>query len=177
MDEQSHWCCFALIFVSMLCNVALSMEDNSSRILYVPRSEFIRVIQGILRTTENSTTDDTMDSKSLSDVQMGLASNAFGYSSGATNKISTPRSAAVRIALAQRNEKIYGKGSNNGLRSVKRDSFYFLQRSLERRDSEIKEYMQATSGSARSGLLTRRSIAPRDGTTSSGDDYLGSHAT
>ena len=112
----------AVIF--FLCHFAFNAENNDSRIVYVKKSEFLRVITGIMDTPRN-------ELKEYSSLTNGSDDNALDDDIGSTHRtqttsssiVNTPRSRRVAALTALRNSK----------RGTKKDSFFFLQRSLESR--------------------------------------------
>jgi hypothetical protein len=47
-DDYAHGYCVALVVMCVLINFGLSAENNDSRLTYIPKQEFIKVIGGIL---------------------------------------------------------------------------------------------------------------------------------
>lgn len=88
MHDRHHICCVIAAIGVLLCHFFLNVENNDSRILSLPRSEYIKVISSILQQT---TTKDE-------------------------NEITVEKKEKEKKAT-----------------SIKRDSFYYLQRSLESR--------------------------------------------
>lgn len=86
MHDRHHICCVIAIIGVFLCHFFLNVENNDSRILSIPRSEYIQVISSIIQQTK----DD--------------------------NEINIDKKEKLK------KEK-----------NIKRDSFYYLQRSLESR--------------------------------------------
>ena len=115
---HGSWVGFAILCA--LTNFAIAMESNDSMLAYTPRQEFIRVIGGIV----NGSSEQNGE--------------------GASNKQKqTPRSAALAAARADAAMDPYG---NKNVTNVKRDSFYFLQKSLEKREDEKKGLVRRSNG-------------------------------
>lgn len=49
MQGTRHACCVVAILSLFLCAFAISAESNDSRVLFVPKAEFVQVISGIMR--------------------------------------------------------------------------------------------------------------------------------
>jgi hypothetical protein len=114
MSELTHGQLVGLVIFALLINVALSMEDNSSRFLGVRKQEFIRLMRGILFPNEE-----------------------YELITQQSNQLSTPRSSTLR-QLQVENRDIQNAGiMRKGVTPDSRDSFYFLQRTLELRNEEI----------------------------------------
>lgn len=57
IPTKNHWYCVGFVILGLLVNLFLNMENNESRLGYIPKQEFIKVIGGILNnTTEGSKT-------------------------------------------------------------------------------------------------------------------------
>lgn len=96
------------MIICALVSFGLSAETNDSRLMWIPRREFVRVIRGIIVGSSEQNGENVVE-------------NYVPIKE-------TPRSAALRRARALAPTDAYGK-----TQSVKRDSFYFLQRTLESR--------------------------------------------
>ena len=137
MSHFVHGKCVAVVVILIVINFASAMESNDSRIAYIPKEEFVRVLRNIIYSSEKSVSD-------------GSASVGRGED--------TPRQRA-RIRLAEI--------SNDGLRrggQVKRDSFFFLQQTLERRQVEVRAARVAVEKGERVDMDSFRSasFSPRD---------------
>lgn len=53
MRDFEHYSCMIFIVIGILANVALNMENNDSRLLNVPKKEFLRVICDILSSSRS----------------------------------------------------------------------------------------------------------------------------
>lgn len=102
------------------------MESNDSRLLNVPKKEFVRVIRGIIdQSTEAVKTGESFPGEASGNNLDALAVERQKLINA------TPRSAAVMRAMEKENELRLRRGGG-----IKRDSFYFLQLTLERRERE-----------------------------------------
>ena len=97
-----------------LCYLSLSIEANLSRVAHIPRSEYTRVLREIIYDTTGDTGGESSGGGGGRDIGID------GRRSG-TNK-----------------------GSNSKAEEVQHDSFYYLQRNLERRARRAKQ--KADSG-------------------------------
>lgn len=48
MRDFEHYSCLVFVLLGAFANLAMNLENNDSRILYIPKQEFMRVICGIL---------------------------------------------------------------------------------------------------------------------------------
>jgi hypothetical protein len=109
MERNRHVCCVIAILGVFLCSFALSAENNDSRVLFVPKSEFVEVISGIIGTSDSSRQEE------------------FGSHRADGSKLSSPQESGEEA-----NTYVSAR-----LGKVKRDSFFYLQKSLENRRSSF----------------------------------------
>jgi len=134
----------AVAAVAILCNLAYSMENNDSRLFYVPKREFVRVLSEIVsgpNSQQDAAVDGDPDSEDEDD------GTRRGESNQARARITTidpsPSSrmtnqTQIESQLRRVNQTAHSlQGKKGGY--VKSDSLYFLQKSLELRESEYKE--------------------------------------
>jgi len=114
LQDTEHFFCLLVVGVIALTNLALNMENNDSRLLHVPKKEFVRVLSGIINSSK-SKADGGEDLRAIVEQNRQIAE--------------TPRAAAARRAAASSRTFRLGK-------ETKRDSFYYLQKTLERRAAE-----------------------------------------
>lgn len=108
MERNRHVCCVIAILGLFLCSFALSAENNDSRVLFVPKSEFVEVISGIIGPSDTSR-------------QESGSHRADG------SKLPSPQERGEE-------ENTYVSARPG---KVKRDSFFYLQKSLENRRSSF----------------------------------------
>jgi len=145
-------------------NLALNMENNDSRLLYISKAEFVRVIRGIMysSTGEGGTggsgaisrdNDDDGDGDGEHDAFLdangedrsnmgGLGGTSAWQGKGSE----TPRSSAIRRAREEHSRMSSANTGRARARANRKDSFYFLQKQL-----------QARAGEGGSGTLTQDS--------------------
>jgi len=133
MKHGNHICCVIAVVASLLCNFALNVENNDSRVIGVPKSEFIRVISGIIN---------------ASNAEEGGKSRAGG---GEDEIIMGQGSDPTRLKM-ERDAARTRKGER-----VKRDSFFFMQRAIEQRDQPVRG-----SASRNSAYYSPRTIEQRN---------------
>lgn len=120
MTKFQHQTFVGLAVAGLICHFAISMENNDSRLMGVKKTEFKRVILDIL----HSGTEKSEETKEEASAE--LEPVVFANS---------PRTLAVQAAQQQgNNEDVKG---NKKSKRVKHDSFYFLQKGLESRDSPL----------------------------------------
>lgn len=122
LSHGHHWYCVAIVTVPIMVNFALNMENNDSRIMYIPKKEFVTVLGNII----NGTAKSSMDTSVTSDNDRMIDGDA-----------SATEAKKTIAALANEGIRRRNKGT-----SVKRDSFYYLQQTMENRDEE-KRYIRA----------------------------------
>ena len=141
MRDYDHNCCVAFILICFIAHFALNVENNDSRIAYIPKKEFTRVIVDIMNGTTTSSNPElnntgvAMDSTGkMSKMKHNNKSSNSGVFPGGIEdrRIVTPRSAAIQKAaeMEQRRSKKY-------FEKVKRDSFYHLQKGLMSRKAKL----------------------------------------
>ena len=159
MPKHTHGVWVGVVVVIFLANLALNMENNDSRLLYISRAEFIRVIRGIMYAgaeqageagqgavprydggTEEET-DQFMDASGPPSMG-GAAAAAFaeGYRQARQNHME-------KSGLSSRKKKNVAN---------RKDSFYFLQKQLQARAGE------GGAGTVVSTDRSDRSNDPRD---------------
>lgn len=143
LEEQGVLATLAV--VAILCNLAYSMENNDSRLVYVPKREFVRVLSEIVSGPssqqdpaihEDSDSEDEGDGMGRGESNQARARNSTvetPHSSRATNQSNQVESQQLRRV----NQAAHLLHSKKGY--VKSDSLYFLQKSLELRESAYKE--------------------------------------
>lgn len=132
MSHHEHITCITIAVVFLLINFGLAIESNQSRLFYVPRQEFIKVMVGII----NGSTEKSDGRAEVEDMNFQSDDGQFSESKegpSASSVPSTPRSAMLRQMKAGQQPKRYTNGQR-----PKRDSFYFLQKSLEDREKKQK---------------------------------------
>lgn len=148
MRSHGHQVCIGLIIAATISYVALAMENNDSRLLYIPKQEFLTVISGIIITSNNALKrNDNLESINIDGNFSNISNNRS--KSNRRNLVDSTRSAVLspsprtlvaRRSVGRRNidgTMVYNKNENSirgGVVQVKRDSFYFLQKSLEQRE-------------------------------------------
>lgn len=121
MIQKHYVFCILISFGGLLCHFALCAENNDSRLVYLPRSEYIRVLSEIISPAEESKNE----SSKLEAYDEDDADN--GDDAEDSHRVhflpeDGPQSAPLKKRKVNQN---------------KRDSFFFLQRSLERRSGRI----------------------------------------
>lgn len=99
----------SFVIMSVIVVFAFNMENNDSRLLYVPKKEFVQVMSGIIN-----------------------------GSSEANGEATDPRSRREKDSNSYGDQNYYMSHPARD-RVVKRDSFYFLQRTLESRAAAKKK--------------------------------------
>lgn len=135
------WCTFIAV-MCFLVHFGLTAENNDSRLLYIPKKEFVRVIGGIIN---NTSTQDQSEATTGGASRRGGpdGDNLRSSQDGSIRVTETPRSTAVRKLMEIAAEKLR-KGDAE--REVKHDSFYYLQQTLERREEEVRKARLALLG-------------------------------
>ena len=139
MSHFVHGKCVAVVVILVVINFASAMESNDSRIAYIPKEEFVRVLRNIIY-SEKSVSDDSPGS-------------ALGRGSD------SPRNQAKRRLAEISNDGLRHRGGH-----VKRDSFFFLQQTLERRQGEVRAVREAVEKGERVDMSSFRStsFSPRE---------------
>ena len=152
MTHHQHGVCVAVIIFGVLCNFALSLENNESRLMQIPRDEFIRVMSDIIsggdKNASSSVEVSTTDDEGFYDPMDPNGENGYlpSYRSESTMPSpkfvdETPRTTATKQAQTRASAPLGSYPNSNGTgmikrnRRVKSDSLYFLQRSMETREN------------------------------------------
>lgn len=160
--------------VALIAHVALACENNDSRLLHIPKREFIQVMSGILSGGDKAgdqqlaSNADPLDMGDVDDDEDDEFLDADGDGGGRYAERSrsrnsrglqrrgkegvvlpSPRSQLTQQAQ-QRSQQSHSNRDNhsNGLRPrryVKSDSLYFLQRAMEERELRQKKAQQEHS--------------------------------
>lgn len=125
------------VLYAIMAIFALSIESNQSRLLGISKKEFIRVLSDIINSSSSNSTIDGSDDGVAGKEDEGQQHNLSERSN------TTPRAAAFRRAV-ERASLHNKKGSY-----IKRDSLYFLQKSLEQRESSRSSRSSASYMSSR----------------------------
>jgi len=150
----------SIVVAIIIINFALAMENNDSRLLSVSKQDFIKVIRGIL--TGSSEEDDQKadgqtdmagseseydndDSQSEIDGSASTHSDNRGRRNG-TRSVQSESSRMRNRVTVNQHKKIMGV--------TKRDSFYFLQKTLIRRSNGT----ETAAGIGPSPASTPRSV-------------------
>lgn len=140
-----------------LCHFALCAENNDSQVLGIEKKEFIRVISGIIDSGASGNDDINRDNED------NVAEDDYVENS---HRKSMMHKGDLREAAVQ---------SRKGVQN-KRDSLYFLQRALEKRDgSTTMEQPQGLFGdTAQQGFLSNKyNVSPRSHQVSLSQSLMG----
>ena len=123
MIQKNYIFFLFLALGGVLCHFALCAENSESRLMYLPRGEYIRVISEIIspppEQTEEGARVDTYDYDNDEDENEGLGdSHRVHFDDVRTERDNQP----IQRRRINRN---------------KRDSFFFLQRGMERRSGRM----------------------------------------
>jgi hypothetical protein len=119
MKKQKHICCVIAIVFLFLCHFALCAENNDSRVMGIEKKEFTRVISGIIDSGADGNDDLTRENDE------NIAEDDYVESSH--------RSSSSRSMAHQEDLREAAVQSRRGVQN-KRDSLYFLQRSMQQRE-------------------------------------------
>jgi len=144
MNDLDHGACAAFILGCVVIQVALSAENNDSRLFVIPKAEFSRVLGNILSGGGEAVSDqvDAEGDWEGQDEQGGLSSSRSELDGDAADESSSSLAAARRrmgTLLRQRRPQKAGRG-----RRGNKDSLFFLQQTLQ-----LRESARGGTGSAR----------------------------
>jgi hypothetical protein len=122
MVRHNYGACLMIAFGGLLCHFALCAENNDSRIMYFPRSEYIRVISNIINPPPEESNADSLP-QDVDDVDPGEEDD------GTSHRVTFLQDVATETNVPAPRRRI--------INPRKRDSFFFLQRSLERRIGRV----------------------------------------
>jgi len=126
-----------LAATAVMCNFALAMENNDSRLLGVPKKDFVDVLQNIMNggsERDDERVEDPDAGTTSSEGDLGVSYGGGGDrdrppTPRGARPVDTPRAAAARRAARLRADE----GVKRTMGVTRRDSFYFLQKTLMRR--------------------------------------------
>lgn len=139
MKPTKHICCVIGIVFIFLCHFALCVENNDSRILGIEKKEYVRVISGIIDSGAEGHDDINIEN------EVDIAETDY-IEHSQRNKVllrGDMREAAVQ--------------SRKGIQN-RRDSLYFLQRSMQLREGTLLHDNRMDGGD---GLPGRLGLSPR----------------
>ncbi len=143
LNEFSHGVYLALAIAIFLVNFFINVENNDSRVAWIPKDEYMRVILSIMGTSgeQGEGHERTGAFRNADDVFMDSADTPLLSSSRTDGTgVETPRGAAMRRAQLKASKNGDRLGPNGGGRQqAKRDSFHFLQRTLQARAAATKD--------------------------------------
>lgn len=133
MHWYHHNICLTVIGLTVAAAFAMAVENNDSRLAYIPKEEFMRVLVGIINSSSERPTDLRAEFQPDSDDPTTAQEEAFmdarmGNINGTTTM--TPRAAAARRAKLS--------APLHSGRRQKRDSFHFMQKQLEDRERKLR---------------------------------------
>jgi hypothetical protein len=134
MASHNHGVYVALVVGSVVCYFALASESNDSRLMNVPKSEFIRVLRGIAFPDQQA-----QEGQQHFPARTGVDGSPRSPKSP-LQKISTPRSLAIKQAISTASKLSATARLRGNTRAASKDSFFYLQRTLEKREEEKKAF-------------------------------------
>ena len=143
MRDFEHMSCFAFMALIFIVQLGLNMENNDSRLLSIPKTEFIRVMREILEGSRSA--GDQVLASDIDGVQQTVYDDS-------------PRTEATR--LAQTRPPGASLSSLSRRKQVKSDSFFFLQRALQEREARQKT-TSSTSNTISPRLERRKALGTR----------------
>lgn len=177
LTKEVHGVGLGFLSFLLIGNVALAVENNESRLLSIPKQEFIRVISGIISNSNETSkkeygTDQidpsedyrTSTDRLKSDTRKVERFRALAQSPRTTatkkQQVSSARSSNYNNNDNDDDDEDLFDGKN-----VKKDSFYFLQRSMEVREDKYR--LTATERDDMSETYRSRRSNPDDTNRSS----------
>ncbi len=137
IERSLHGYYGSIAGVVVMCNFALNMENNDSRLVGISKSDFVAVIRNIMYGSSEKDDEEVDVGDGASEGDDGdLGVSSAGRSRPNTPRgaapIDTPRAAAARRIARQRAEL----ETRRTMGVTKRDSFYYLQKTLMRRSEK-----------------------------------------
>ena len=148
MPAHSHGVWLGVVVVIFLANLALNMENNDSRLLYVSRADFLRVVRGIMYAGGDPAGEAGGGAMPRYDGGGEDEADAFMDTAPAPPAgSSSAAGAALNEGYRQAQERHMLRSGGMSSRKAKsatnrKDSFYFLQKQL-----------QARAGAAGAGMI------------------------
>ena len=146
MTKEGHGACLFALSIITIGNIALAIENNESRIISIPKKEFLSVLRGIINSSNESARDaenytdtnninkgDEFTGKLTSKMMKSMANKRVRAVIQSprgpwTKKSQNSKDSSRYISEYDEVEEDLFEGKN-----VKKDSFYYLQRNMELR--------------------------------------------
>lgn len=139
MSKHTHGVCVGVVIVLVIANIALNMENNDNRLLYVKKSEFVTVLGDIIQQGQ-SNRSNVISSSQLEDTMIYDMTNTprdQQHQQQSSRIPTSPRSAATKHVQSM--SGMSGTGAKKSKGKIKSDSLFFLQRNLMAREAEIRQ--------------------------------------
>jgi hypothetical protein len=137
MPSHNHGVYVALGVAAVVCYFSMAIESNDSRLMYIPKQEFIRVLRGIAFPEDQQQQAEQQQSRQWHhEAQEGSPRSP----KSPMQRINTPRSLAIKQAIANASRLSANARMRGNTKAANKDSFYFLQRTLEKREEEKNEF-------------------------------------
>ena len=138
MKIQEQAVLATLVIVAIFCNLAFNIENNDSRLVYVPKSEFVRVLSEIVSGPGTSS-----NQREVVEGDEDSTEDDGGQRMQDTSRDEAPRSRASKQTQIESKLRRFNQQAAQSLHGkkgyVKSDSLYFLQKSMELRESALHE--------------------------------------
>jgi hypothetical protein len=136
MTDFHHGVCLTVVFLMVLISFALAVENNDSRLAYIPKEEFVKVISGILNGVGEDVIENNDEGGGDGDGEIAADANATAQGSSVPADTKQP---ALSSTVRQRGAAKPPSQKNGAQRNVKSDSLYFLQKNMQQREKVYRQ--------------------------------------
>lgn len=141
MSKNEHNAWIAFIVLGFVCNLAISIENNDSRLMGVPKKEFIKVLSEILSGGNKGPAPvNSKDAYETDDdnILFDATTDKTWFAASRPDLNDETDSLISDTGLSLRKKKY-----------IKSDSLYYLQKNIEEREeqSKMNSILEKTKGS------------------------------
>ena len=136
MPSHTHGVWVGFVVVIFLANLGLNMENNDSRLLFISRTEFIRVMRGIMYAGSGEEQAGEAGRGAVPHYQGSVDDETESFMDASPRPTNNAAAAAFNEGFRQARDKhleASGLQSRKKKLSNRKDSFYFLQKQMQAR--------------------------------------------
>ena len=156
MSQHKHGVCVGLVLLIVMCNFALNVENNESRLMHLSKAEFVKVMSDIISGGGDKDSPSMVEGENNGEgegeyydpidptQQTNSSRSSTSNNANNTQQVKeSPRTTATKQAQAQTTGLSSSNNNMSGAtirarKVVKSDSLFFLQKSMEMREAAYK---------------------------------------
>jgi hypothetical protein len=161
MNYNDHIFCIAFVSLGIICNIAMSIENNDSKVIGISKKTFINVLQDIINGGENNNNKNIIKNENnLYENEIQNFDSDKDDDDNFNNNNNNNNNFLSNYNVNNKNNNVYknnfntnnnNKNSNNNYNfsplgvknrkktTTKNDSFFYLQKNLMERDAKNSE--------------------------------------